>query len=349
MEGEVKEEIDLPPGFRFHPSDEELITYYLMNKISDSNNFSAKAIGDVDLNKSEPWDLPGKAKMGEKEWYFFSLRDRKYPTGVRTNRATNSGYWKTTGKDKEIFSNSELVGMKKTLVFYRGRAPKGEKTNWVMHEYRIHSKSSNRTHKQDEWVVCRVFQKSTTGGKKYPCNNTSRFHVNPYNTLDQINPNTICMSSQMIMPQDEHNAFQLAMGRSSSGAAYMINHPEIQELNRVFRGLSSSSNMMSLHPIIQSQIMNYNLGGGGGGNCFTISGLNLNLGGDGGGATTSQPVPPPQDMSSSSHVMMTTHDDQVGYGEDMSSGNAMNRFMAMENSAHELENYWPSHYNENNF
>jgi hypothetical protein len=83
-----------------------------------------------------------KAKMGEKDWYFFCQRDRKYPTGTRTNRATESGYWKATGKDKEIYKGktNQLVGMKKTLVFYKGRAPRGEKTNWVMHEFRLDGK-----------------------------------------------------------------------------------------------------------------------------------------------------------------------------------------------------------------
>ncbi|KAJ1405710.1 NAC domain [Sesbania bispinosa] len=137
---------NLPPGFRFHPTDEELITCYLSRKVSDTA-FTCKAIAVVDLNKSEPWDLPGKASMGEKEWYFFSMRDRKYPTGLRTNRATESGYWKTTGKDKEIFRAGVLVGMKKTLVFYKGRAPKGEKSNWVMHEYRLENKHHFRTSK----------------------------------------------------------------------------------------------------------------------------------------------------------------------------------------------------------
>ncbi|GMJ00013.1 NAC domain containing protein 100 [Hibiscus trionum] len=165
--GGEDDQMDLPPGFRFHPTDEELISHYLYMKVLDIN-FGAKAIGEVDLNKSEPWELPWKAKMGEKEWYFFCVRDRKYPTGLRTNRATDSGYWKATGKDKEIYRGKSLVGMKKTLVFYKGRAPKGEKTNWVMHEYRLEGKYSvhnlPKTAK-NEWVICRVFQKNS-GGKK---------------------------------------------------------------------------------------------------------------------------------------------------------------------------------------
>lgn len=49
---------NLPPGFRFHPTDEELITYYLLKKVLDGS-FTGRAIADVDLNKCEPWELPG--------------------------------------------------------------------------------------------------------------------------------------------------------------------------------------------------------------------------------------------------------------------------------------------------
>lgn len=81
----------------------------------------------------------GKSLFGEREWYFFSPRDRKYPNGVRPNRAAASGYWKATGTDKPIVASSgnANVGVKKALVFYKGKPPKGGKTDWIMHEYRL--------------------------------------------------------------------------------------------------------------------------------------------------------------------------------------------------------------------
>jgi len=158
----------LPPGFRFHPTDEELVSYYLTKKVINSS-FAVHTIAEVGLNKFEPWDLPEKAKVGEKEWYFFSLRDRKYPTGMRTNRATDAGYWKATGKDRDVTNSRShaLVGMKKTLVFYRGRAPKGEKTKWIMHEYRLEGDNCPAGVNKDEWVVCRIFQKSSVARQSF--------------------------------------------------------------------------------------------------------------------------------------------------------------------------------------
>ncbi|XP_062193051.1 NAC domain-containing protein 21/22-like isoform X2 [Phragmites australis] len=181
-------EASMPPGFRFHPSDGELVLDYLLHKLSGrgGRGCSGVTIVDVDLNKCEPWELPEAACVGGKEWYFFNLRGRKYATGQRTNRATRSGYWKATGKDRTIIADGKaaVVGMRKTLVFYRGRAPKGMKTEWVMHEFRLEPLAAPsqgrelpvaaRHHRfEEDWVLCRVFYKSRTTTRRPPSEETA--------------------------------------------------------------------------------------------------------------------------------------------------------------------------------
>ncbi|MBA0585965.1 hypothetical protein Gorai_016722, partial [Gossypium raimondii] len=166
---ETKTSSDLPPGFRFHPTDEELITFYLKNQ-AKSKPCPVSIIPEVDIYKFDPWQLPDKAEFGEKEWYFFSPRDRKYPNGVRPNRATVSGYWKATGTDKAIYSGSKYVGVKKALVFYKGKPPKGLKTDWIMHEYRLNDSrkqitKQNGSMRLDDWVLCRIYKKKNSGGR----------------------------------------------------------------------------------------------------------------------------------------------------------------------------------------
>ncbi|XP_039042286.1 NAC domain-containing protein 2-like [Hibiscus syriacus] len=159
----------LPPGFRFHPTDEELIIFYLKNQ-AKSKPCPASIIPEVDIYKFDPWQLPDKTEFGENEWYFFTPRDRKYPNGVRPNRATVSGYWKATGTDKAIYSDHKYVGVKKALVFYNGRPPKGVKTNWIMHEYRLNDsrkqiRGQNGSMRLDDWVLCRIYKKKSPAGK----------------------------------------------------------------------------------------------------------------------------------------------------------------------------------------
>ncbi|CAI9113301.1 OLC1v1013874C1 [Oldenlandia corymbosa var. corymbosa] len=154
--------VGLPPGFRFHPTDEELVNYYLKRKIH-GQEIELDIIPEVDLYKCEPWELAEKSFLPSRdpEWYFFGPRDRKYPNGFRTNRATKAGYWKSTGKDRRVSSQHRAIGMKKTLVYYRGRAPQGIRTDWVMHEYRLDDKECEDTSGlQDSYALCRVFKKN---------------------------------------------------------------------------------------------------------------------------------------------------------------------------------------------
>ncbi|PSR99707.1 NAC domain-containing protein [Actinidia chinensis var. chinensis] len=77
------------------------------------------------------------------------------------NKKSEHGFWRARGEATEIFMNSVIKGWRTTLDFYEGRAPHGQRTNWVMQEYRITQKGlcSYRNPKESS-LLCRVFLSS---------------------------------------------------------------------------------------------------------------------------------------------------------------------------------------------
>ncbi|KAL3021303.1 hypothetical protein AAZX31_05G188700 [Glycine max] len=157
----------LPPGFRFQPTDEELVFQYLKCKVF-SYPLPASIIPEINVCKYDPWDLPGNCDPQER--HFFSPKEAKYRNGNRMNRTTKCGYWKATGSDKRISSSTStcngIVGVRKTLIFCEGKSPKGSRTHWVLHEYRLVSvetgaanSSHNYVNEIGDWVLCRLSMK----------------------------------------------------------------------------------------------------------------------------------------------------------------------------------------------
>ena len=50
------------PGFRFHPTDEELVGFYLRRKV-DKKAIGTELIKSIDIYKHNPWDLPSMIQL----------------------------------------------------------------------------------------------------------------------------------------------------------------------------------------------------------------------------------------------------------------------------------------------
>ncbi|KAK3120144.1 hypothetical protein QOZ80_9AG0682380 [Eleusine coracana subsp. coracana] len=133
----IEASIPLPPGYKFNPTDEDIVVRYLRCR-AVNQPLPSSFVSDKDILNHNPWDL---VPEGASEKYFFHCRVMRWATGPRWKRAAKDGFWKASGQKVPIFCESArnrvplMVGSKRTLVFYLGRPPAGQRTHWVMQEY----------------------------------------------------------------------------------------------------------------------------------------------------------------------------------------------------------------------
>uniref|UniRef100_A0A1S8AC70 NAC domain containing protein n=1 Tax=Citrus limon TaxID=2708 RepID=A0A1S8AC70_CITLI len=146
-------------GFRFYPTDEQIILLLTMKR-RDPAGFSVRTIKEIDLYSFEPWELPCHSEIQSEEevWYFFCEPCYKNAESKRVRRRTKEGYWKKTGRGSNIKRKykTEVIGTKKILSFSRDdAAAEKDKTEWVIHEIAV----ENSPDFEKDFVVCRLERK----------------------------------------------------------------------------------------------------------------------------------------------------------------------------------------------
>ncbi|XP_042493821.1 NAC domain-containing protein 83-like [Macadamia integrifolia] len=131
-------------NIEFHFTDEELVDH--LERMDRGAPLPANVIPDLNPYNVLPWNLPDDV------WCFFNSLDPK---------ATGTGYWKATGERRSIPKNATTTACRTTLQFYRGKAPYGTKTDWMMYEYKLYRQGlSEMNEALDSSSLCRVFLNS---------------------------------------------------------------------------------------------------------------------------------------------------------------------------------------------
>lgn len=155
----------MPIGYRFCPTDEELVVHYLTRK-NLRLPLPASVIPEFDVFQTSPWGFPGDL---EENRYFFSNVNGN---GSKRKRVPCSGSWKPSGKERLILASgsNQPIGIKKTLVFSNGKKQShGPNTKWLMHQYCLLDSTRAQIFSLmgslGDWCIYSVFQKNSKTNK----------------------------------------------------------------------------------------------------------------------------------------------------------------------------------------
>ncbi|CAE6075374.1 unnamed protein product [Arabidopsis arenosa] len=156
----------LPPGFKFVPSDEQIIFCYLKPYLDGNKNVLLDVpIHLVNIYESNPQQLSVEFDKGnDKEWFIITERNkvdqglsqtkRVGNGGIRQKRGdTKGGYWHATVGAQEI-NVGDIVGYKTAFAYYVREQSADVKTDWLMLEYSLHHTCHNN---DKDYTLCKIY------------------------------------------------------------------------------------------------------------------------------------------------------------------------------------------------
>ncbi|KAJ8755404.1 hypothetical protein K2173_019202 [Erythroxylum novogranatense] len=162
----------LPHGFKFNPTDEELIQI-LERKVAGQET-ALHFIVEANVYDHEPQDLDGNRGVASSnnESYYYCKKDND------SREVFGRGWWKATSHVKKVQVNERLFGKKRPLTFYKFKDTNrnrnhATKTNWIMHEYSLESRTT-------EWRLCKMKYKGSSQFSRPEEMQTSSFAQSPY-------------------------------------------------------------------------------------------------------------------------------------------------------------------------
>ncbi|KAF2611341.1 hypothetical protein F2Q70_00007398 [Brassica cretica] len=160
----VNGSMKLPVGYRFHPTEQELILHYLLPK-AFASPLPSSIIPVFDVFFSHPLTFPGDQE--ERQRYFFSKKRQEVSSNDhRIKISSGNGYWKPIRKERDITACGRTVGIRRTLVF-RGTnnsSSSSNKTRWCMTEYCLAGFSSTKVF--GGWAVYKVYKRKEPKGRR---------------------------------------------------------------------------------------------------------------------------------------------------------------------------------------
>ncbi|TVU15326.1 hypothetical protein EJB05_38842, partial [Eragrostis curvula] len=162
------------PGFRFLPTDLEIVLHYLKHRILNLELPEHNAVRDgLDVHRTDADEITLDINDGGKErlGFFFVHKDQAYTNGCWY--PTPGGYWKLRrGQPAAIRHGGRVVAFKTSMDYVRGRAPHGRRTPWSMSEYALNARHHDLRNlaqpTMNSFVVCKVWKRTSIKVKKTP-------------------------------------------------------------------------------------------------------------------------------------------------------------------------------------